>query len=333
MKRMKKWSSLALTLALVLSLLTACGSSAASDSSISESYNGTDMDSGWYNTEDAFDNGVADVEEGALAGGSDVGDIVSENPTEKMIYSADVYAQTLDYDAAVQALKTAVSAAGGYIESYNESNGGSYYSSNYYEGGGRRSADYTLRVPATQFESFLSGIAEEFNVIDQNLTSENVTLQYVDLESRIKSLTTQQERLLELLAEAENLDQILAIENQLTETRADIESLTSSLRVLESRVSYSTVYLHINETTVYTPGAQAGFGQLLLRSFGNSWDDLVDGSKDLVLYVASNFLQLLIAAAVIVLLWRVLRKKGVHLPKLRRKKAKTTEKVENEEQK
>lgn len=332
MKRMKKRSSLMLALALMLSLLTACGG-AASDSSINESYSGTDMDSGWY-TEDAFDEGVADTESGALAGsGSNVGDIVSENPTEKMIYSADVYAQTLDYDAAVQALKAAVSAAGGYIESYNESNGGSYYSSNYYEGGGRRSADYTLRVPAAQFESFLSGIAEEFNVIDQNLYSENVTLQYVDLESRIKSLTTQQERLLELLAKADDLDQILAIENQLTETRADIESLTSSLRVLESRVSYSTVYLHINETTVYTPGAQAGFGQLLLRSFGSSWDDLVDGSKDLALYIASNFLQLLIAAAVIVLLWRVLRKKGVHLPKLRRKKAKTTEKPENEEQK
>lgn len=320
MKRTNRLLALLLGLALTLSLLTACGGSADEAASeiagedfnyfgesetVSDSYNG------------AMEDSVS------FSGGAEAGSIVSTDPTEKMVYTADVYAQTLDYDAAITALKAAVSAAGGYIENYSVSNGGSYYSSSYYEGGGRRSADYTIRVPAAQFEGFLSGIAAEFNVIDQNLYSENVTLQYVDLESRIRSLTTQQERLLELLGEAEDLDQILAIENQLTETRGEIESLTSSLRVLESRVSYSTVSLHISETTVYTPGAQAGFGQLLLRSFGNSWEDLVDSGRDLALYLASNFLQLLIAAAVLYLLWRVLRRKGVHLPKLRRRKKQT----------
>lgn len=338
MKRTNQVLALLLGLALTMTLLTACGGSA--DGTASESINeGYDADFGYFGesetVSDSFDGAVSSTENGAFlpADGAEAGSVVSADPTEKMVYTAEVYAQTLDYDAAVTALKAAVAKAGGYIENYSVSNGGSYYSSSYYEGGGRRSADYTIRVPAAQFESFLSGIAAEFNVIDQNLYSENVTLQYVDLESRIKSLTTQQERLLELLAEAENLDQILAIENQLTETRADIESLTSSLRVLESRVSYSTVTLYISETTVYTPGAQAGFGQLLLRSFGSSWEDLVDGGRDLALYLASNFLQLLIAAAVIFLLWRVLRRKGVQLPKLRRKKTKTAEKTESEEQK
>lgn len=318
MKRMKDLSALLLCLVLTISLLTGCG--AGRDASASESADENFDYFGESETvSDSFNGAVEDS--GAFsAGGAETGSIVSTDPTEKMVYTAEVYAQTLDYDAAITALKAAVSAAGGYIENYSVSNGGSYYSSSYYEGGGRRSADYTIRVPAAQFESFLSGIAAEFNVIDQNLYSENVTLQYVDLESRIRSLTTQQERLLELLGEAEDLDQILAIENQLTETRGEIESLTSSLRVLESRVSYSTVSLHISETTVYTPGAQASFGQRLLRSFGSSWEDLVDSGRDLALYLASNFLQLLIAAAVLYLIWRVLRRKGVHLPKLRRRK-------------
>ena len=69
----------------------------------------------------------------------------------------------------------------------------SYYSGSYYEGGGRRSASYTLRIPCEKFESFLSGLSRDFNVIDQYLYSENVTLQYVDLEARIDSLKAQQD--------------------------------------------------------------------------------------------------------------------------------------------
>ncbi len=329
MKRMKKLFSLSLALLLMLSVMTACGGGAPTEGSAAGDKYFGDMAESESVTDSTVNGSYGSVGTG---GSTDAGDVMNTNPAEKMIYSADVYAQTLDYAAAVKVLKEKISAAGGYIESYNESNGGSYYSSSYYEGGGRRSANYTIRIPAAQFESFLSGIAEEFNVIDQNLYSENVTLQYVDMESRIKSLTAQQERLLELLGEAENLDQVLAIEKELTSTRSEIESITASLRVLESRVSYSTVNLYINETTIYTPGAQDGFGQRLLRSFGNSWEDLVDGAEDLALYVASHFLQLILWAAVIFAAWRIIRRKGgIRLPRLRRKKNKKQE-GSNEEQ-
>ena len=228
-------------------------------------------------------------------------------------------------------LRTSLSACGGYIESYNENSGGSYYSGNYYEGGGRRSASYTLRIPCDQFESFLSGLSRDFNVIDQYLFSENVTLQYVDLESRIGSLQAQQNRLMELLAEAENLEQVLTIEKQLTETRSEIETLTSSLRVLADRVGYSTVTLNINETTTYTPGAKDSFAQRFLRSLGTSWDDLKDDTEDLILFVGRNFLQLILWAAVLFGAWRVLRsKKCPRLPKLRKHKKNNTEGGSNE---
>ena len=328
MKRKFRLISLSCALILLLSLMTACGGGAPMESGRGDDY--------FASTEEmeSVSDGSYNSSMGTGGSTTDAGDIMNTNPTEKMIYSADVYAQTLDYEAAIAALKQAIAACGGYIESYNESNGGSYHSSSYYEGGGRRSANYTLRIPAAQFEGFLSGLSEEFNVIDQNLYSENVTLQYVDMESRIKSLTAQEERLLELLAEAENLDQVLAIENQLTETRSEIETITSSLRVLESRVSYSTVNLYINETTVYTPGAQDNFGQRLLRSFGTSWDDLKDDAEDLALYVAEHFLQLILWAVVLYAVWRFLHKKNrIRLPKLRRKKKGGDTSAENEEQK
>ncbi len=324
MKRTMKLFSLTLALLMMLSMMTACGGGAPMEGGAAgDKYFSEDMAETESVTDGSMNGSYGSSMGTGGADGAEAGDIMNTNPTEKMIYSADVYAQTLDYDAAVKALKEAVASVGGYIESYSESNGGSYYSSNYYEGGGRRSANYTIRIPAAQFEGFLSGIAAEFNVIDQQLYSENVTLQYVDMEARIKSLTAQQDRLLELLGEAENLDQILAIEKELTSTRSEIESITSSLRVLESRVSYSTVNLYINETTIYTPGAEDSFFQRVLRSFGRSWDDLREGAEDLTLYVASHFLQLILWAVVIFAAWRIIRKKGgIRLPRLRRKKNK-----------
>ncbi|MBR6678146.1 MAG: DUF4349 domain-containing protein [Oscillospiraceae bacterium] len=336
MKRFWKATALALALCLMLTLMTACGgaSDSATESAPMEDFNSSMTDGGFKNDSLAGGTlgGTMDVtdEEGTTDGGEG-GSFINTNPTEKMIYTAEVYAQTLDYDAAIATLRASLAECGGYIESYNESNGGSYYSGSYYEGGGRRSASYTLRIPCEKFEGFLSGLSRDFNVIDQYLYSENVTLQYVDLESRINSLTAQQERLLELLAEAETLEQVLTIESQLTETRAEIESLTSSLRVLADRVRYSTITLNINETTTFTPGAKDSFAQRFLRSLGTSWDDLKDDTEDLVLFVGRNFLQLIIWAVVLFGAWKFLRsKKRPHFPKLRRNKKKNNEESDSE---
>ena len=300
---------------MMLSVMTACGGAAsdsATESAPMEDFNSSMTDGGFKNESLAggtLGGSMDSASPEESTNGGEGGSFINTNPTEKMIYTAEVYAQTLDYDAAIASLRASLAECGGYIESYNESNGGSYYSGSYYEGGGRRSASYTLRIPCEKFESFLSGLSREFNVIDQYLYSENVTLQYVDLESRINSLTAQQNRLMELLAEAETLEQVLTIEQQLTETRAEIESLTSSLRVLADRVRYSTITLNINETTTFTPGAKDSFAQRFLRSLGTSWDDLKDDTEDLILFGGRNCLQLIIWAAVLFGAWKLLRGK------------------------
>lgn len=337
MKRFWKATALALSLCMMLSVMTACGGAAsdsATESAPMEDFNSSMTDGGFKNESLAggtLGGSMDSASPEESTNGGEGGSFINTNPTEKMIYTAEVYAQTLDYDAAIASLRASLAECGGYIESYNESNGGSYYSGSYYEGGGRRSASYTLRIPCEKFESFLSGLSREFNVIDQYLYSENVTLQYVDLESRINSLTAQQNRLMELLAEAETLEQVLTIEQQLTETRAEIESLTSSLRVLADRVRYSTITLNINETTTFTPGAKDSFAQRFLRSLGTSWDDLKDDTEDLILFVGRNCLQLIIWAAVLFGAWKLLRgRKRPHFPKFRRKNKKHNEESDSE---
>lgn len=308
---MKKLFALLLALMLVLSLVSCGGSAndAAADKAAPEAMDGgyayTEEESG-YSMEVPFADGAA----------SDAGPTAAMQ--EKMVYIAELSAETMEYDKAVSDVKAAVNKAGGYIESCSEYTGG-YYDAGVYVREGNRSVSFALRIPSEKFNDFLAGMETALNVTHRNIYSENVTMQYVDLEARIKNLKAQEERLQELLKSAENMEQLLSIEDHLTSTRTQIEQTEGEMRVLENRVSYCTVNLSVNETQSYSPSAQSGFGQRLARGFKGSFEKLGRDLENFAVTVSNNFIQLIIAAAVIVVLIRVLKKKGIRLPRRHKK--------------
>ena len=308
---MKKLFALLLALMLVLSLVSCGGSAndAAADKAAPEA-----MDGGYAYTED--ESGYSMELPFADGAASDAGPTAAMQ--EKMVYIADLSAETMEYDKAVSDVKAAVSKAGGYIESCSEYTGG-YYDAGVYVREGNRSVSFALRIPSEKFNDFLAGMETALNVTHRNIYSENVTMQYVDLEARIKNLKAQEQRLQELLKSAENMEQLLSIEDHLTSTRTQIEQAEGEMRVLENRVSYCTVNLSVNETQSYSPSAQSGFGQRLARGFKGSFEKLGRDLENFAVTVSNNFIQLIIAAAVIVVLIRVLKKKGIRLPRRHKK--------------
>ena len=308
---MKKLFALLLALMLVLSLVSCGGSAndAAADKAAPEA-----MDGGYAYTEDESGYSM----EVPFADGAASDAVPTAAMQEKMVYIAELSAETMEYDKTVSDVKAAVSKAGGYIESCSEYTGG-YYDAGVYVREGNRSVSFALRIPSEKFNDFLAGMETALNVTHRNIYSENVTLQYVDLEARIKNLKAQEERLQELLKSAENMEQLLSIEDHLTSTRTQIEQAEGEMRVLENRVSYCTVNLSVNETQSYSPSAQSGFGQRLARGFKGSFEKLGRDLENFAVTVSNNFIQLIIAAAVIVVLIRVLKKKGIRLPRRHKK--------------
>lgn len=308
---MKKLFALLLALMLVLSLVSCGGSAndAAADKAAPEA-----MDGGYAYTEDESGYSM----EVPFADGAASDAVPTAAMQEKMVYIAELSAETMEYDKAVSDVKAAVTAAGGYIESCSEYTGG-YYDAGVYVREGNRSVSFALRIPSEKFNDFLAGMETALNVTHRNIYSENVTLQYVDLEARIKNLKAQEQRLQELLKSAENMEQLLSIEDHLTSTRTQIEQAEGEMRVLENRVSYCTVNLSVNETQSYSPSAQSGFGQRLARGFKGSFEKLGRDLENFAVTISNNFIQLIIAAAVIVILVRVLKKKGLRLPRRHKK--------------
>lgn len=193
----------------------------------------------------------------------------------KLIKTVNISTETEQFDILVPALQAQVEQLGGYIEEISIYNNTSYS----YEGRTEalRGASMTARVPQANLDSFLAQVGEQSNVVSQSERVEDVTLQYVDLDSHKRVLVSEQERLIELLAQAETVEDLITIEGRLSEVRYQIESMESQLRTYDNKIDYSTVYLGISEVKKYTPPQDISVWQKIGSGFVNSLENIGDG--------------------------------------------------------
>ena len=233
-------------------------------------------------------------------------DVLSENDaaaaedrqastSPKIIYTANLTLESKDYDTARAALDAALNDAGGYLES----------SSEYSDVGSSRSVNLTFRVPEENYQSFLDAVAQAGNVTYKNQQADDVTTQYMDVETRLANLEAQRTRLQELQAQADNLSDLLQIETSLTDVQSQIESWQSQLDWYSDQVQQCTVYIDLNEVQTYTP-ADEGFFSRIGTAFTSGWGNFVNGLQQLVVALASVWpLAVLACAAVaLALAWR-----------------------------
>ena len=236
MKKMKKIVSLLLALMLALSL-AACGAKSAGSEIMTGGYNGYDS------TKEDYDFTATDDEAedaGAWNGGGQVGSGIDKSLSErgvKMIYSAYIEMQTLSYEQAAEDIAALVERSGAYFEQKDFSS----YSNGY------RHASYTVRVPAERFADFCAQVGTLCHVTWQSDSAEDISEQYYDTQSRLKTAQIKLARLQELLKKAENMEDIITIESAISETEYEIERLSGTVRRYDALVDYATVTLELNE--------------------------------------------------------------------------------------
>ncbi len=204
------------------------------------------------------------AEEVSEENGSSQAETVEKGETtgRKLIRNVDMDVETESFDALLASAQSQAEELGGYIESSSISNS-SYASST----SAARSARLTARIPSEKLDGYLAGISKQSNVTRKSESTEDVTLQYVDLQSHKKALLAEQESLLSMMEQAESIEDIIAINEQLTDVRYQIESMESQLRTYDNQVDYSTVNLYIDEVERYTPGAAKSAGARIAEGF------------------------------------------------------------------
>ena len=236
-------------------------------------------------------------------------------PTDrKLIRTISMEAETEDLTVLSDTLTVRISALGGYVESKNLRNGSAY--SGYY----RRTLNMTVRIPADKADEFVAQVSENANIVSSTESIDDVTLQYVDTESHVKALETEQERLLALLAKADNLKDILTLEERLTKVRYELERYASQLRTLDNQVTYATIHLSVTEVKEYTPviEEEPTVWQRISKGFGRSLKDIGEGFTDFFVWFTVNSPYLLIWGVIITVIVLILRRKGIIRPRRRR---------------
>ena len=215
---------------------------------------------------------------------------------QKLIRTVELRAETEDLDTLLNQLAQQISTLGGYTEYQNVYNGGSYVSYR------TRSAELTIRIPADQLNSFLNEVEGFSNVISKTESVDDVTLQYTDTQGRVDALQAEHDRLVELMEKAETMSDLLEIEARLTDVRYELESVTSQLRVLDNQVSYATIELYIEEVEILTEVEEPTVWERITSGLMRNLQNLGDSLVDLFVWVVVCSPQLLILAAVVLLI-------------------------------
>ncbi len=226
-----------------------------------------------------------------------MGESAAVQTQDKIIRTFYMDVETQEFDSLITKLDAEINRLNGYVEQSRIS-GQSYYNSE-----DARYGAITARIPRERVDEFVSFVNtdENANVIDKQETTENVTLEYADIESRKKALEIEQERLFALLEKSDSLDSIVTLESRLSEIRYQLQNYNTTLLTYDNKVYYSTVTINIHEVKKYTPAAEIkqSVGTRIKNGFSNSIYRLSEGAKDFVVWFVVNLPYLIIWAIIL----------------------------------
>ena len=233
--------------ALVILALAACSGAAGSGGSSASSSSGPKSGSAVAQPAQRTDTGSAAVPVVPVANGPRVIRTASLTLEVGNGRFDDVLTKLIDLSAG----------EGGYVSA---SDAGS-------DGGERiRTGVITFAVPADKYEDTIKQLRGYGTVQAFHATSQDVSSQYVDLQSRLKNAEAQRDAMLALLSRATQIGDIINIQNQVGQIEGQIEQLKGQIDYLDHATTYSTISVTLREAAVAPqPRDELGF-QTALRS-------------------------------------------------------------------
>ncbi len=143
------------------------------------------------------------------------------------------------------------------------------------ETAGRPYANITLLVPKSSFYELLERIKDIASVVkNENVNSNDVTAEYIDVAAKLDVMKETESRFLSLLSDTDNIEEIIQLEKELMRLRGEIDSLEGRVSYLTKTTDNSFLYLHMLEETSIT-----GSKWDPRNSFSDSIRNLISFSK------------------------------------------------------
>lgn len=135
------------------------------------------------------------------------------------------------------------------------------------------SYNLSIRVPANAFDHFLNELENgEDKVTEKNISARDVSIEYYDIESRLKSKRAFLERYQNMVSSAKNVKDLLEIQEQIRQLQEDIESSEATMRNLSNQVNYSTITINLFEYQANLPMGSNSFWVKIKDSLVFGWN-------------------------------------------------------------
>jgi hypothetical protein len=217
-----------------------------------------------YNT--VYESAAETVDSAAVAvvEAAVVEESTNEEIEQKIIKSGDLRFETSDIEATHKTIQKLVKKHKVTVQ--NDSEGKDDYT--IYR-------NLTLRIPNENFDAFITDVSTGVDYFDRKSVSiDDVTEEYIDVASRIKTKKALEERYLQLLKKANKVSEMLEIERELATIREEIEAKEGRLKYIQNKVSMSTINLEFYKTLEHKAGATVSFGTKFVNAIKSGFNGI-----------------------------------------------------------
>lgn len=189
-------------------------------------------------------------------------------PVQMIVKSADLSVLVKDFGQANDEAIAIAKSAGGYVTDSQVSS----------DAGIPASGSMTIKVPSGSFESVMERLGKLGKVTSKSISGEDVTGEYVDLQSQLRNKRAEERQYLDIMNKAKRVNDIVTVSNELYRVRGEIEEMTGRISYLKSASSMSTINLSLSEKEKPKPAPQGS----IHRGFGNAVASLLGTLNNMV---------------------------------------------------
>lgn len=211
------------------------------------------------------------------------GESVNSSIDPKIQVNGSLSMEVISLDSTIPKVKNIVSINGGRITSSN-----SGYSNQPY-------VNINILIPSSVFDGVLVDIKQLSSIVtNENIYTNDVTEEYIDIESRLNVMLETEKRFIDLLSNAKNVEEIVQVEKEVMRIRGEIDSLKGRMKYLTTTTENSELNLYIVEEMPISGGDD--------WSFSNSLDDSLRNFVSFIKNTADFLIGIIVFAPIMIIL-------------------------------
>ncbi|MEN6611237.1 MAG: DUF4349 domain-containing protein [Methanoregulaceae archaeon] len=208
---------------------------------------------------------------------------------QKIIRTAYVTIEVTNVSGTMETLKTLATAGGGYLSSSSINRGSS----------DRMYASVVMRIPAAGFEQVMTQLKSVGTVTSSQISADDVTEEYVDLNAQKTALTNELDQFNKILAKATTVEDTLKVQVEIGKVQTNLDRIEGRLKYLNNRIDFSTITVNLQEPEPIGSGVTHDFNSVINEGIAGFL-----GMIDSLIIIAFAVLPLVVIGGIVYLVYR-----------------------------